>query len=131
MILLPSSDSFAVEEKKAVEAIDWINSYAKKNDKKFEAKLEGYSISTIKFGTFQIISWKGEWSFARNVILRVSSKLGMKVIESGYHQQNHLLLSLIGVSKEVGKVYNKGNFLGYVIMKKKSGKWQSKTEKLG
>ena len=77
---MASADNFAVEQGKADRAIDWMNSYAKKNNKKFEAKLEGYSLSTIKFGNFEVISWKGDWSVARNIIIKVSSKLNMKVI---------------------------------------------------
>ena len=71
---MASANNFAVEQGKAEKAIEWMNSYAKKNNKKFEAKLEGYVLSTVNFGNFEMISWKGDWSAARNIILRASTK---------------------------------------------------------
>jgi hypothetical protein len=126
---LATADNFALEERKAEEAIQWMNSYALENDKKFEATLEGYILTTIKFGNFQIISWKGEWSVARNLIKKTSNKLNMKVIESGYHKKDSFFLSLIGANKEIAKVYNKGNLIGNLILGKKSGKWVAKEER--
>lgn len=125
---MATADNFALEERKAEEAIQWMNSYALEHDKKFEAKLEGYILNTIKFGNFQIISWKGEWSVARNLIKKTSNKLNMKVIESGYHKKDSFFLSLIGTNKEIAKVYNKGNLVGNLILGKKSGKWIVKAE---
>ncbi|MDX1372054.1 MAG: hypothetical protein R3321_06270 [Nitrososphaeraceae archaeon] len=125
---MATADNFALEERKAEEAIQWMNSYALEHDKKFEAKLEGYILTTIKFGNFQIISWKGEWSVARNLIKKTSKKLNMKVIESGYHKKDSFFLSLIGANKEIAKVYNKGNLVGNLILGKKSGKWVVKKE---
>lgn len=124
------ADNFGVEDKKAEEAIKWMNSYALDNNKKFEAKLEGYLLTTKNFGNFEIISWKGDWSSARNLIIKVSRKLSTKVIESGYHQKDSFFLSLIGANKEVAKVYKKGGIVGNLIIDKKSGKWIVKSEKL-
>ena len=124
------ADNFGVEDKKAEEAIKWMNSYALDNNKKFEAKLEGYLLTTKNFGNFEIISWKGDWSSARNLIIKVSRKLSTKVIESGYHQKDSFFLSLIGANKEVAKVYKKGGIVGNLILDKKSGKWIVKSEKL-
>ena len=72
-----------------------MNSYAKKNNEKFEVKLEGYFLSTIKFGSFEVISWKGDWSIARNIMLKTSSRLNMKVLEAGYHEKGNLLSSFL------------------------------------
>ncbi len=124
------TDNFGVEDRKAEEAIKWMNSYALDNNKKFEAKLEGYLLTTKNFGNFEIISWKGDWSSARNLIIKVSRKLSTKVIESGYHQKDSFFLSLIGANKEVAKVYKKGGIVGNLIIDKKSGKWIVKSEKL-
>jgi hypothetical protein len=44
---LAGADSFAVEHRKAQEAIQWMNAYAKKNNYKFESKLTGYSMQTV------------------------------------------------------------------------------------
>ena len=55
----------------------------------------------------------------------------MKVIESGYHQKDNLLLSFFGLGKEFAKVYKKGNYIGVVVLGTRSGKWYVKSEKLG
>lgn len=124
------ADNFAVEQGKADRAIEWMNSYAKKNNEKFEVKLEGYPLSTIKFGNFEVISWKGDWSTARNIILKASSKLNMKVLEAGYHKKGNLLSSFFGASREFAKVYRTGNLIGQIELGSKSGKWTIKSEKL-
>lgn len=93
-------------------------------------KVEGYLLITKNFGNFEIVSWKGDWSIARNLIIKVSSKLSTKVIESGYHQKGSFFLSLIGANKEIAKVYKKGTVIGNLILDKKSGQWIAKSEKL-
>ena len=50
-----SADSFAVEQGKGEKAIVWMNEYAKKNKIKFEVKLKGYSVQSVKFGAFEVI----------------------------------------------------------------------------
>lgn len=105
-----------------------MNSYAKKNNYKFEARPAGYSFQTIKFGSFQVIKWSGEWSAARKVIEKVSSKLSVKVIESGFHEKRDLLSSMFGASSEYAKVYSSGKLVGRIEMEKKLGMWTAKTE---
>jgi hypothetical protein len=124
---MAGADSFAVEQGKASEAVAWMNEYAKKNKLKFEAKLDGYSMQSVKFGTFELISWKGDWSSARNVIKKVSGKLRIKTIESGYHEKKDLLAAMFG-SAEFGKVYSGGNIVGQVELTSKGGKWTVKGE---
>jgi len=97
----------------------------------FKARLEGYQISSKNFGNFEIISWSGNWSDARKIIIKSSSKLSMKVIESGYHQKDNLLLSFFGLGKEFAKVYKKGNYIGAIVFGMRSGIWYVKSEKLG
>ncbi len=128
--ILANADNFGIEDRKAEEALKWMNSYALENKKKFEAKLEGYLLITKNFGNFEIISWKGDWSVARNLIIKASNKLSTKVVESGYHQKDSFFLSLIGANKEIAKVYKKGTIIGNLILDKKSGKWITKSEKL-
>ena len=53
---MASADNFAIEERNAAKAIEWMNSYASKNRKKFETKLEGYILSTTNFGN--IMEWR-------------------------------------------------------------------------
>ena len=124
-------NNFAVEQGNAEKGIEWMNSFAKRNHIDFRVKSEGYCLSTINFGNFEVVSWKGEWRHARNIILKVSRKLNMKVIEAGYHQKNNLISSLFGVSREYAKVYNRGNLVGNLELGSKTGKWIVKGEKLG
>jgi hypothetical protein len=112
-------------------AIEWMNSYSKEKKMDFKAQLEGYQISSKNFGNFEIISWSGNWSDARKIIIKSSSKLSMKIIESGYHQKDNLLLSFFGLGKEFAKVYKKGNYIGAIVLGMRSGKWYVKSEKLG
>ena len=126
---MTSANNFALEQGKSAKAIDWMNSYAKIKNRKLEVKLENYSLSTLKFGNFDAISWNGDWSAARLIIVKASSKLNMKVIEAGYHKKGSLLSSLLGGSDEIAKVYSGGNLVGNIVLKSKSGKWIVKSEK--
>jgi hypothetical protein len=127
---LASSDNFAIEERNAAKAIEWMNAYANENGKKFETKLEGYILSTTNFGNFEVISWNGDWSAARNIIKKVSRRLNLKVIESGYHQKGDFLRSLFLVSKEFAKVYSDGRLIGNIVLSMVSGKWTVESETL-
>jgi hypothetical protein len=126
---LTSANNFALEQGKSAKAIDWMNSYAKMKNRKLEVRLENYSLSTLKFGNFDAISWNGDWSAARFIIVKASSKLNMKVIEAGYHKKGSLLSSLLGGVDEIAKVYSGGNLVGNIVLKSKSGKWIVKSEK--
>ncbi len=125
---MAGADSFAVEDRKVQEAIKWMNAYAKKNNHNFEAKLVGYSMQTVKFGTFELITWSGNWSAARNIIKKASKQLRAKVIESGYHEKRGLLSAMFGGSSEYAKVYSNGNFVGQIEMDRKAGRWVAKNE---
>jgi hypothetical protein len=128
---LAGTDNFGVEDGMGHRAIEWMNSYSREKKMDFKARLEGYQISSRNFGNFEIISWSGSWSDARKMIIKSSSKLSMKVIESGYHQKDNLLLSFFGIGKVFGKVYKKGNYIGAIVLGMSSGKWYIKSEKLG
>lgn len=125
---MAGADSFAVEHSKVQEGIKWMNAYAKKNNHKFEAKLAGYSMQTVKFGSFELITWSGDWSAARNIIQKASKQLHAKVIESGYHEKRDLLSAMFGSSSEYGKVYSNGRFVGQIEMNRKAGRWVAKSE---
>ena len=88
-----------------------------------------YSLSTLNFGNFDFIKWEGDWSIARNIFKRVSSKLNIKVIESGYHNKGNIFEAFFGMSKEYGKVYSSGKIIGTIVFTKKSGKWVAEKEK--
>ena len=125
------TDNFGVEGGMGHRVIEWMNFYSKEKKMYFKARLVGYQISSNNFGNFEIISWSGNWSDARKIIIKSSSKLSMKVIESGYHQKDNLLLSFFGLGKEFAKVYKKGNYIGAIVLGMRSGKWYVKSEKLG
>ena len=127
-MLLAGADSFAIEQNKAREVIEWMNAQAKKSNQKFEAKLAGYTMQTAKFGTFEMITWTGDWSAARSIMKKASGKARAKVIESGYHEKRDLLTSMFGSSSEYGKVYSNGKLVGQIETVKKSGKWTAKVE---
>jgi len=124
---LAGADSFAVQQGKAVDVVEWMNVYAKKNSQKFQAKLAGYTMETIKFGSFEMIAWSGDWSVARSIIKKASGKLGAKVVESGYHEKRDLLSAMFG-GAEHAKVYSKGSLVGQLELDKKSGRWTAKAE---
>jgi hypothetical protein len=125
---LAGADSFAVEHRKGQEAMEWMNAYAKKNNYKFESKLTGYSMQTVKFGSFEMITWSGDWSVARNIMQKASKQLRAKVIESGYHEKRDLLSAMFGSASEYGKVYSNGKLVGQIEMNKKAGRWVAKAE---
>lgn len=128
---MAGTDNFGVEDGMGHRATEWMNSYSKEKKMDFKARLEGYQISSKNFGNFEVLSWSGNWTDARKIIIKSSSKLSMKVIESGYHQKDNLLLSFFGLGKEFAKVYKKGNYIGAIVLGMRSGKWYVKSEKLG
>lgn len=124
------SDNFAIEKGKAEKGINWMNTYATTRNKKFNAKLSGYTLSTVNFGNFEVISWEGEWSAARQIIVKASSKLNMKIVEAGYHSKSNILESFLGLGKEYAKVYSGGVLTGNVVLGIKGGKIIANSEKL-
>lgn len=126
--MAPSSN-FAVENGFGERVVSWIREYVQVNNVKLDVKNEEYSLISKNFGIFEIISWKGDWNDARKIILKASKKMKIKVIDPGYHEKNNLLMSFIGASKEYGKVFSKGSFVGIVTLGVKSGKLVIKDEK--
>jgi len=127
-MMLAGADSFAVERGKAQQVVEWMNAQTKNANQKFEAILTGYTMQTIKFGDFEMVAWSGEWSVARSIFKKASSKMRAKVIESGYHEKRELLSAMFGSSSEYGKVYSNGKLVGQIEMIKKSSKWTVKVE---
>jgi len=127
-MMLAGADSFAVERGKAQQVVEWMNAQTKNANQKFEAILAGYTMQTIKFGDFEMITWSGDWSVARSTFKKASSKMRSKVIESGYHEKRELLSAMFGSSSEYGKVYSNGKLVGQIEMIKKSSKWTVKVE---
>jgi hypothetical protein len=127
-MLLAGADNFGLEHGKGEKAIEWMNSYAEKNKLKFDARLAGNTMQTIKFGSFELFSWSGEWSTARNIVKKVSGKLGIKTIEAGYHEKRDLISAMFGSSSEFAKVYSSGRLAGNLELVKKAGRWAAQAE---
>ena len=82
------SETFGIEKGHGKEVVDWLNEQAK--DKKFEARLYGYSILTKNFGEFEMFSWRGEVQIARKLIIKASKRFKIKVIEGGYKPEERI-----------------------------------------
>jgi len=128
---LASANNFGIEKGKSDVAMKWINEYLVKNNKSFKISVTTNQLDTLNFGTFDLIEWHGDWSIARNVVKKVSSKLNIKVVEAGYHKKGNIVESFFGMSQEYCKVYSSGKFVGTLILKKKSGDWIVDKEKRG
>lgn len=128
---MASANNFGIEKGKSDVALKWINEYLVKNNKSFKISVTTNQLDTLNFGTFDLIEWHGDWSIARNVVKKVSSKLNIKVVEAGYHKKGNIVESFFGMSQEYCKVYSSGKFVGTLILKKKSGDWIVDKEKRG
>lgn len=128
---MASVNNFGIEKGKSAIALKWIDEYIIKNNKSFKIAVTSNQLNTLNFGDFDLVEWNGDWSVARNVIKRSSSKLNIKVIEAGYHKKGNIVESFFGLSKEYCKVYSSGKFVGTLILKRKSGKWIVEKEKRG
>ncbi len=84
------SETFAVEKGFGEKAIEWLNEEAKKINKKFEARLYDHVISTQNFGDFEMFSWVGDVQLARKLIVKVSKRFKIKVIEGGYKTKERI-----------------------------------------
>lgn len=85
------SETFAVESGNGERAIEWLNEEAKKVNKKFEARLYDHTIITQNFGSFEMFSWVGDVQVARKLIVKVSKRFKIKVIEGGYKTKERIL----------------------------------------
>lgn len=128
---MASADNFGIEQGKTAVALKWINEYLVKNNKSLKIEVINKQLRTLNFGNFELIEWSGDWNVARSVIIKVSGKLNIKVLESGYHQKGNIIESFFGMSREYGKVYSNGKLMGAIILKKKSGSWVVEKEKRG
>jgi len=82
------SETFGIEKGHGEEAIQWINEQVKKRELKLEVRLYGDDLVTENFGTYELFSWRGDVKVARKLIIRVSKRLRVKVIEGGYKEKD-------------------------------------------
>ena len=87
---MKDSETFAVESGYGEKAVKWLNEEAKKVNKKFEARLYDHTITTQNFGSFEMFSWIGDVQFARKLIVKVSKRFKIKVIEGGYKTKERI-----------------------------------------
>lgn len=85
------SETFAIESGHGEKAIEWLNEEGKKINKKFEARLYDHTITTQNFGSFEMFSWIGDVQIARKLIVKVSKRFKIKVIEGGYKTKERIL----------------------------------------
>ena len=85
------SETFGIEKGHGEEVVSWLNEQAKKQGSKLEARLYGYNISTKNFGDFEMFSWMGDVQIARKMIIKVSKRFKVKVIEGGYKPKEKIL----------------------------------------
>ena len=78
------SETFGVEKGHGSEVVAWLNSHSNEKKIKLEARLYGYTVSTVNFGDFEMFSWIGDVQSARKLIVRASKRFKVKVIEGGY-----------------------------------------------
>jgi len=85
------AETFGVEKGYGEQAVQWMNEEAKKLGWKFEARLYGYEIETKNFGPFEMFSWIGDTKAARSLVIKVSKRFKIKVIEGGYKAREVML----------------------------------------
>jgi len=89
-IFVADSETFGVESGHGEKVVEWINDEAKKQRKKFEARLYDYEVTTQNFGSFEMFSWIGDVNAARELIVRASSRFKIKVIEGSYKPKERI-----------------------------------------
>lgn len=122
-------DNLGAQQGYGNKVVEWMNEQAAKK-KKGEAKLSAYVIKTARFGMFEMISWDGETSIGRDLIVRASKRYTIKTLEGGYKPKRFLSLSV--ESKDYAKVYYNGNLIGYIELSKSrlpGTKWSVTGEK--
>ena len=85
------SETFGIEKGHGEEVVAWLNEHAKTQKIKLEARLYGYTVSTKNFGDFEMFSWIGDVQVARKLIIKVSKRFKVKVIEGGYKPKEKVL----------------------------------------
>ena len=88
---MTGSETYGVEKGYGQQAIEWMNTEAKSEGWKFEARLYNYEIETKNFGNFEMFSWMGDVKAARELVVKASKRFKIRVIEGGYKSKIILL----------------------------------------
>ena len=87
---MAESETFGIEIGFGEQAIEWMNSQALKHKWKFEARSYINTITTKNFGNFEMFSWIGDVKVARSIIVKVSKRFKIRVIEGGYKPKDKI-----------------------------------------
>jgi hypothetical protein len=87
---MAESETFGIESGFGEKAIEWMNNQAIKNKWKFEARSYNYTVATKNFGSFELFSWIGDVKIARSIIVKVSKRFKVRVIEGGYKPKDKI-----------------------------------------
>lgn len=123
------SETYGIEKGYGKEAIEWMNEEAKKNDLKFEARLYGQDMPTQNFGTFEMYSWIGDIQVARKLVVKVSKRFKIRVIEGGYKTKE----KIIKMKRQDYALVRKGDkVIGHLafLAPRFGGKWEIDEEEL-
>lgn len=123
------SETFGIEKGYGKQAIEWLNDEAKQNDLKFEARLYGHEITTQNFGSFELFSWVGDMQVARKLVIRVSKRFKIKVIEGGYKTKEKIVKFK---RQDYGMVRKGDKVIGHLEFSSSrlGGNWQIEKEEL-
>lgn len=123
------SETFGIEKGHGKQAIEWLNDEAKQNDLKFEARLYGHEITTQNFGSFELFSWVGDMQVARKLVIRVSKRFKIKVIEGGYKTKEKIVKFK---RQDYGMVRKGDKVIGHLEFSSSrlGGNWQIEKEEL-
>ena len=123
------SETFGIEKGYGKQAIEWLNDEAKQNDLKFEARLYGHEVTTQNFGSFELFSWIGDIQVARKLVIKVSKRFKITVIEGGYKTKE----KIVKFKKQDYGVVRKGDkVIGHLEFSSSrfGGNWQIEKEEL-
>jgi hypothetical protein len=123
------SETFGIEKGYGKQAIEWLNDEAKQNDLKFEARLYGHEVTTQNFGSFELFSWIGDMQVARKLIIKVSKRFKIKVIEGGYKTKEKIVKFK---RQDYGMVRKGDKVIGHLEFSSSrfGGNWQIEKEEL-
>jgi len=123
------SETFGIENGRGQEAIEWMNEEAKKNELRFEARLYGQVMATQNFGSFEMFSWIGDIQVARKLIVKVSKRFKIKVIEGGYKTKEKIIKMR---RQDYGLIRRGDKVIGHIAFTapRLGGKWEISEEEL-
>ena len=123
------SETFGIESGYGKEAVDWLNKESIKNDLNFEARLYDHKVTTQNFGSFEMFSWIGDVQIARKLIVKVSKRFKIRVMEGGYKTREKIL----SMDKRDYAMIRRGDkVIGRIALASSrfGGQWKVTTEEL-